>query len=112
MKTIKEKLNESLFRKKNTQNSIFKSKSQQWDNWCRDLLADLVSSFENYRETHPDYDPQTDSYPADFDEEVLKYANDKEDFSDALYCLYRCFCNNEFSYKDLGDFGSRVKFVN
>lgn len=110
MKTITEKINESIFNKKSTHKPAFNSSDQQWDNWCGEIISNLVGSFEHYKKEHPEYNPQTDSYPEDFDKEVIKYANDKYDFFDTLYCLYQCYYNGDFTKDDIGGFMPKVKF--
>lgn len=108
---LDEDLNESLFSRKKNKNTAFKSENQQWDNWCATIIRELIYAFDDYKKKNPEYNPQTDEYPETFDEEIIKYANDKEDFYDTLHCLYRCYYNGDFSKDDLGTPGlAKVKF--
>jgi len=114
MKTINQYINESIFksifRRKKNKNSAFKSEDQQWDNWCALIIHELIYAFDDYKKKNPEYNPQTDECPENFDEEIIKYAN-KEDFYDTLHCLYRCYYNGDFTKDDLGRPGlSKVKF--
>ena len=94
-----------------THKPAFKSDFQQWDNWCGEIISNLVGAFEMYQDEHPEYDPQTDDYPEDFDEEVLKYANEHYEFFDTLHCLYMCYYNGDFTKDDIGNFMTKVKFI-
>ena len=108
---INEDINESLFSRKKNKNTAFKDENQQWDNWCATIIRELIYAFDDYKKKNPEYNPQTDEYPENFDEEIIKYANDKEDLYDAIYCLYRCYYNGDFTEDDLGTPGlAKVKF--
>ena len=70
----------------------------------------MRNAFEEYQKKNPEYDPQTDEYPENFDKEVIEYANRDSDFFDTLHCLYRCYYNGDFDHDDIG-VGSKVKFI-
>lgn len=107
-------IRESFFNrnKKPIHKPAFHSDFQQWDNWCGEIISNLVGAFEIYRKKHPHNDPNTDKdFPTDFDEEVLKYANEHYEFWNTLECLYMCYYNGDFTQDDIGGFMPKVKFI-